>query len=850
MTATRTDKAPIINGILDDSAWEQGVVVSTFIQKEPEEFGQPSQKTEVVVLYDERALYVGARMYDSAPDSIIARLVRRDVGTESDLFGVFLDPYHDHRSGFQFALNAAGTRYDGIQYNDSWSDDSWDGVWEGKVRRDGQGWCAEFRIPFSQLRFRPQDRYVWGINFVREIGRNHEEDFLVFTPKKESGFVSRFWHLEGIEGISPGGHFEVLPYTRGKAHFQDPEDGDPFNDGSEYHPNAGVDVKMGIGTNLVLNATVNPDFGQVEVDPAVINLSDVETFFSEKRPFFIEGSKNFEFGYGGATDYWGFNWSTPDFFYSRRIGRAPQAVPDYDYADVPEGAHILGAAKLTGKLGGQWNFGSLHAVSMRETAEIEYDGKRSDVEVEPATYYMVTRTQREIAEGRQGIGGIATASHRFFDDPALESEINEGAYTAGMDGWTAIGKDRDYMLAGWLGASHVRGSEERILDLQESSRHYFQRPDVSHVEVDSTATSLSGFAGRILINKEKGNIFLNTGVATISPGFDVNDVGFMYRADVINSHLGSGYRWTDPTSWTRYAHWIAAVFSNFDYDGNHTWGGVYTAAYLRFLNYYTLSLSAAANPNTTNTTRTRGGPRTLNKAGWELSGYGYTDSRRKWVFGVGSWGYTIARDDWSRGVWADVEWKPVSNLSLSTGPELSWNQDWLRWVDYFDDETATHTYGRRYVFGEMYQTEFAASFRVNWTFTPKLSLQLYAQPLISSGDYNNFKELSRPNSNEYRAYPEETVSSEDDTYTIDPDGDGPAEPFAFDNPDFDYRSLRGNVILRWEYLPGSTFYLVWTHGRWDDETRGRFDVSRSLDRLSRADLDNIFLLKATYWLNI
>ncbi|MBU1935903.1 hypothetical protein KKG05_00760, partial [bacterium] len=600
------------------------------------------------------------------------------------------------------------------------------------------------------------------------------------------------------------------------------------------------------------NATVNPDFGQVEVDPAVVNLSDVETFYSEKRPFFIEGSSFFDFGYEGATSHWGFNWSGPSFFHSRRIGRSPQGeLPDYDYADVPEGAHILGAAKVSGKVNGNWNVGSLHALTKREFADIDYEGERSQIKVEPTTYYTVTRGLKEMNDSKQGVGAIFTGTHRFFDDENLKEDISSDAYCVGVDGWTSLDTQKTYVLTGWTGMSYIRASQEYMTSLQRSSRHYFQRPDASHVNVDSSATTLNGYAGRILLNKEKGSIITNTAIGVISPGFDVNDLGFLSRADKINAHFGYGYKWTEPTSWTRNANVIGSVFSNFDFDGNHTAGGIWADSYIEFHNYYTAEITLCANPKTVSNTRTRGGPLTWNRPGWEIDGYMYTDNRKSLVFGIGTWGYTIARNDWNRALWADIEWKPAANLSFNLSPQIMWSDDWLQWVDYFEDETATQTFGNRYIFAEMYQTELSSSVRMNWTFTPKFSLQLYAQPLISSGDYSGFKELSRPNSNDYRTYPEENISynSDDEVYTIDPDGSGPADAIELDNPDFDYRSLRGNMILRWEYLPGSTLYLVWTHGRWDDETRGRFDLNRSVDRLFSTDSDNILLVKATYWLS-
>ena len=526
--AIRLEETVTVDGILSESVWHNGCCVTEFTQREPDEWAEATEKTEVRIAYDDDALYVGARMYDSAPDSIIARLGRRDEWPSADFFRFYIDPYYDRRSGFYFGLNAAGTCDDGILYNDEWSDDSWDGVWQGKVNIDDKGWTAEMRIPYSQLRFQKKDRYVWGINFRRCIERKHEHDYVVFVPMNGSGFVSRFVDLVGIENIDPARQIKVLPYSRLKAEYIPADPDDPFNDGSRYPPDMGADFKIGLSNNLTLDATINPDFGQVEVDPAVINLGDVETFYSEKRPFFIEGSSIFEFGYGGSRNFWSFNWSGPEFFYSRRIGRRPQgSLPDHDWVQVPEGTQILGATKLSGKIGNNWNVGTLLALTARENAKLDTSGHTFQAEVEPLTYYGVARAQKEMNEGKQGLGFISTLSKRMFEDTRLKDDFNRAAGTFGVDGWTFLDSEKRWVITGWAGMSHVRGSKERMLSLQESSRHYFQRPDASHVSLDSSATSLTGYAGRILVNKQKGNIIFNSALGVIDPKFDINDMGFM-----------------------------------------------------------------------------------------------------------------------------------------------------------------------------------------------------------------------------------------------------------------------------------------------------------------------------------
>jgi hypothetical protein len=467
--AVRSSEYIVVDGILSEFVWQSPNAVTSFYQRDPNEGARASERTEVRVAYDDEAIYVGARMYDIAPDSIIARLGRRDSRNNSDELDVYIDPYHDRRSGFYFGVNAAGTLLDGALYNDDWNDDSWDGVWEGKARIDEKGWTVEMRIPFSQLRFTREASYVWGINFERDIGRKNERSFVVFTPKNGSGFVSRFPELVDIARIEASRRLEVLPYFTTKAEYTGHAQGDPFNSGSKYLPGTGADIKIGLGSNLTLDATVNPDFGQVEVDPAVVNLSDAETFFQEKRPFFIEGANTFQFGRGGSNNYWSFNWWEPNLFYSRRIGRAPQgSLPSYDYADLPIGTHILGAAKLSGRVDG-WNVGAIQALTAREFADLQVSSVRSQVEVEPLSYYGVARLQRDLNDGRQGLGAISTLAVRSFREKSLQDEINSSAMVTGLDGWTFLDSDKTFVLTGWTALSRVAGSQARMISLQESS---------------------------------------------------------------------------------------------------------------------------------------------------------------------------------------------------------------------------------------------------------------------------------------------------------------------------------------------------------------------------------------------
>ena len=825
--AVRVTTPVAIDGVLSDPIWRTAVRISGFRQRDPNEGTAPSESTAVFVAYDDAALYIGARLYDEHPDSIVARLGRRDAGTNSDRFTVYVDSYHDRRSGFYFGVNAAGTLNDGTLYNDDWNDDSWDGVWEAKVRRDSSGWTAEVRIPYSQLRFLRQAQYVWGINFRREIARKNEVDYIVFTPKNGSGFVSRFVDLVGIEQITPPRRLEVLPYVTSRAEFSPHAAGDPFNDGSQMTPGIGADAKIGLGSNLTLNATVNPDFGQVEVDPAVVNLSDVETFFSEKRPFFVEGSSTFSFGQGGQRNNWSFNWPGPTYFYSRRIGRSLSVgVPTGGYADGPAGAHIIGALKLTGKMGGSWNVGALSALANREFATLQDSlGARWRQEIEPLTFYGVYRAQKDIAQGRRGIGFLATVAGRDFKDSALRDSRNSNSLFLGVDGWTFLDSSRTWVTTWRGGVSRIAGTTARLIDVQQNSVHYFQQPDAATLGVDTLATHMSGAMGRVTLGKQKGNTFVNAALGFIGPTFDISDVGFLSRTGLVNMHLGGGYDWTKPGRVFRYVEVLGAVFRNYDWDGNINWSGVFAAGSFQLKNFYWFNWDVAYNPWTVNNRRTRGGPLTLNPPGYQLDVGMNSDSRKAWTLNFFTGIYARSRHDYNYYISPSVQFRPAPNLSLSVGPNLYWGEAPAQYVGAYADSTATATYGTRYVFAHLSQTEVSAGVRMNWTFSPALSLQLYAQPLISAGRYDEFRQLARPRSYDFTST---------------------AEPY---NPDFNFRSLRGNAVLRWEYLPGSTLYFVWTQARSDFEDVGAFAMRRSFDRLWDAPADNIFMIKATYWWN-
>jgi hypothetical protein len=653
-----------------------------------------------------------------------------------------------------------------------------------------------------------------------------------------------------LRGFKPGAHVEITPYVTGLGQFRPEEPGNPFETGRKTIGNAGFDAKIGIGGNLTLDATVNPDFGQVEVDPAVVNLSAYETFYEEKRPFFIEGASIFDgFGRGGVYLNAGMNWPQPQFFYSRRVGRSPQGYVTGDgYADIPGSTAILGAGKLTGKLGG-WNIGVINALTAREYASVDSFGLRTKEEVEPFSYYGVLRAQKDINQGQQGIGFMATGVMRDNSAPTLDGILNKNAFSLAMDGWTFLDAKRNYVIGGWFGGTRIEGSPEDIYRAQTSSMHYFQRPDADYLTLDPAATSLSGWGGRIQFAKQGGNLLWVLGVGALSPGFDPNDIGYQRSgSDVVNLSFLPAYMWTKPGKIFQQALVALGGLQNYDFGGNKTAEALVGIAQGVFRNFWSYNLEAVVAAESLNNRLTRGGPMAVSPWGWNATLQLETDSRRPFVLeGVGMYADS-PRDSRSWMAQVSLNWKPRSNVNLSIGPQYMVDSSQSQWVGRFADPLMTETYGKRYVFGRLDQKIVSAEIRLNWTFTPKLSLQAYLQPFIGVGHFDRFKELARPRAYEFNAYGEgaSSLAYADGAYTVDPDGNGPAAAFAFGDPDFNMKSLRGTIVFRWEYRPGSLLYLVWTQNRADYADPGSLNLRRDMAALLTAPGDNIFMFKFSY----
>lgn len=854
MQAYKLSTALTIDGILNESLYEKQPVTG-FLQRLPDEGEKATEKTHVWIGFDESYIYVGVKLFDSSPDSINSEVGRRDTRTNADRFLVFFDPYYDKKTGYYFIVTAGGSIGDGTVFNDDWDSDVWDGVWESAVTIDNQGWNVEMKIPFSQMRFNNRENMIWGVNFKREISRKHEQAYYSMVPTLESGFASRFADLEGLTGISTDQHLELLPYLVQKGQFLKHDANDPFYSDDQFPTSIGLDMKWGINNNLTLDATVNPDFGQVEVDPAVVNLSAFETYYDEKRPFFIGGQDLLNFGRIGSNNNWGFNWGNPEMFYSRRIGRRPQLGTTHEgFSDFPNETRILGAGKVTGKIGDNWSLYALNASTQEMTAEIDSAGHRFNDIVEPFTNYTVIRSLKEFNDSRQALGFMGTSVFRDVSNPAVDEQLPGNSFAGGFDGYTFLDDDKAYVLTGYFSGSYVSGSEDYMLGLQQSSLHYYQRPDNDIVTLDSNMTSMSGWVGRLMLNKQKGNFYINTAIGAVSPGYHVNDLGFQWKTNALNGHFVAAWRDYDPDGFFRSKSFYGFHFRDYDLEGHPLNIGFGGFTNFQFMNYYSIGFDVFYVMERFSNTLTRGGPLALVPEGYDVTFSFETDSRKPVVVELFTYyeGDVIGGREYRAGLGVDI--RPSSQVRVYIEPEFEYSINKIQWVTSVEDPFEVQTYGRRYLFAELTQKVFASTIRFDYTFSPELTLQLYMQPLFAFGEYKNFKQLERPGTLEYLDYGKEgsTIDYDENTeeYTVDPDGQGGAPAFGFSNPNFNFKSLRANMVLRWEFRPGSTFYFVWTHDRRNFENPHSFELDRDFSNLMSSEPDNIFLVKFTYWFTL
>jgi hypothetical protein len=800
-----------LDGLLNDPAWQKAVPVSTFVQRDPLEGAAPTFKTEARVLFDATAIYIGVQAFDNEPARIAGFLTRRDAGSASDWIQVYIDSYNDKRTAYQFGVNPMGVKQDAYWFNDGNNDSSWDAVWDVVVKRSADGWHAEFRIPFSQLRFSGSGNGQLGFAITRQVARLNETSTWPLLSKSASGWVSSFGTLTGVDIGSASKRLELVPYAVAQVVTEPVQIGNPLQRTPDPGLSVGADLKYAVTPALTLNATVNPDFGQVEADPAVVNLSAFETFFEEKRPFFIEGSGNYQFECRDC-----------NMFYSRRIGRTPRGYPTLEpgaYASVPRNSTILGAAKLTGRVR-DFSVGVLTAATQEEQARAAFGDVRWSEVVEPRTFYSVSRARREFSD-QSSLGFILTTTGRSLVESV--SFLPESAVTGGIDYDWRMGKR--FALNGYWSGSNVSGSTQAITLLQRSNVHSYQRPDADHVELDPTATSLRGHSGNISFSKIAGEKTRgNVNIGYLSPGFDVNDLGFQRRADQIPQNSWFQIRWNTPGKYKRNGNINFNQWSSHNFAGDRLSFGGNINSHWTFQNLWNTGGGINYNAENFDDRLTRGGPGGYGRAnvnGWH---YFNTDDRRLVSF-YSNFNFYYDGRGHNYSVSPGISLRPTAAFSAEFGLSYESRLDDAQWVNAVPTlDGTTH-----YVFGRLDQKTSSMTARVNYTVTPNLSVQVYAQPFVSSGLYDQFKELVDGRADDY-----------DDRYA----------PYPYQgSPDFKVLSFRTTNVMRWEYKPGSTLFVVWQQGREGLGAVNGFRYNQDFGDVFSTPSSNAFLVKLAYWLN-
>ena len=853
--ATRlSGAAPEIDGRLGDAAWSEAQAISDFIQKEPNEGTTPSERTEVRLLYDDDALYVGARMFHADPRAIRRDVTRRDGESNAEQLMVSLDTYLDRRTGYSFAVSSGGVRRDVYHSQDSEGGEAqFDPVWVARVHLDSAGWSAEMRIPFSQLRFSAKADQVWGLEIKRAIPERNETIYWVLIPKAATGYPSQFGTLRGVSGIRPSRRLELLPYSAGDLTFRANQDPlNPFNDRTRGR--VGGDLKVGLGPNMTLDATVNPDFGQVEADPAVVNLTAFETVFDERRPFFTEGN---ELLVGRGLSFLG----RPTYLYSRRVGAPPHGTVGGDFTSVPGSTTILGATKVTGRLASGLSIGALAAVTPRENAR-GYNtalNQFTTVEVEPPSGYGVVRLQQEFGREKSTVGGTVTGVNRSFGSGPMNVILAGRAISGGGD-WRFRFNRGKYEFTGFAGFSRIEGDTAALRRVQRTSAHYFQRPDQPHLRYDPTRTSLSGYTMSARGDKNAGR-FTVWGISAQvrSPGFEINDLGQMRRADQVV--FGGDFQLRDTKPHKRLRYW--QVGHNFSQSFNFGWKrqplSVSQNIQLIFPNFWRFTYRTSITIRAVSDELTRGGPLMGTPRLWGgqstlngRDGGGYTwNGRVTWGWDeLGAWNYEVS---------AGLTLRLKSRWQATITPRYNQSVDRRQYVTTLGGGPAV-TYNSRYVFAAIERSTIAAQVRINYAFTPDLTLEAYAEPFAASGRYYDFGELSAPQSRNLLYYGGSTSPSDPGVTAagttisrnaangyVATTGGAPFTVVATD-PDFNRLSFRSNIVLRWEWARGSTFFLIWQQNRRASVAIGDRVRPGSLWDATTAAGDNFLAVKITYWI--
>ena len=830
---------PVIDGILDDDCWKTGNWAGDFVQWIPNEGAKPSFPTFVKILYDDKNLYVAIRAVDREPLKISRKGGRRDEMT-GDMAGITFDSYHDHRTGFEFDMTAGRQKIDAILPNSGIGDMNWDAVWYGKVGYQDSACVEELQIPLSQLRYSNHYDQVWGLHVWRWVDRLQEESDWEKQSSTGPGMLYLFGELRGIKGLKKSQRIELRPYTLGELKTFKKVAANPFaNTGHRFSDNIGLDAKIGIGSNFTVDMTVNPDFGQVESDPSVMNLTAFETFYEEKRPFFLEGKSIF-------------NYDIDDFslFYSRRIGHTPSFQPslgDKDYIQTPDHSTILSAVKFSGKTAEGLSVGALQSFTANEKATINSLSGDRKVSVEPFTSYAVARVQRDFNQSNTMFGGILTSTNRSINSPDLYF-LNKGAFTGGLD-LMHYWKEKEYYLEAHVIGSDIHGETEAIRSLQLSSARYYQRPDAGYLHYDSTLTSLSGHGGKIKIGKgSKGLWKYSTEIGWRSPGLDLNDIGYLQTSDLIHQRNMLSYFINKPKSVFRTYSVGLEQNNNWDYSGQYLSSDILSTIAADFKNRWGFANTLKFRNETLDTRILRGGPAMLMPSNWTETFSLKSDQSRKLTMNFlttasFSGDHSYHFNEYSAG----ITLRPVNTLLFSMNIDYSGKTDKLQYVD-----TKISNQTNRCILGRLNQETLGLTFRIDYNITPEISLQYYGSPFATQGTYTEFKVVTKSrdqNFNNRFSILKNPVLVNGNEYQIDENSDNIVD-YSFKKPDFNFNQFRSNMVFRWEYRPGSQIFLVWSSDRTDLLNPGNEPLHNAAGRLTNTVPTNFFLIKFNYWFSI
>jgi hypothetical protein len=830
---------PVIDGNLDDECWKKGTWAGNYTQFVPNEGAKPTYPTELNIQYDDKNLYVAMRAYDREPDKIVRMAGVRDelVG---DVAGLTLDSYRDYRTGFEFSVTAWGQKVDLVLFNPMNWDFNWNAVWKVKTGLEDSAWVAEYEIPFSQLRYSNKEEQVWGLHTWRWISRISEESNWEKQSKIGPGMLYNFGELKGITGLKQSRRLEIMPFVFGELKTMKEEPGNPFTkNGRAWGGNIGLDAKIGVSSNFTVDLTINPDFGQVESDPSVMNLTAFETFYEEKRPFFLEGLTIFDYKFDDQS-----------LFYSRRIGHSPSLSidpGDNKFVKSPEITTILSAIKFSGTTSNGLSVGLVQSLTANQKALLSDPvGNKSSRQVEPLTNYMVARVQKGYNAGNTIVGGMLTSVNRFINDPSLEF-LSREAYTGGLDllhHW----KDKEFYIDARLIGSYVSGTKESIRALQESSARYYQRPGIYYLNYDTTHTVLSGYGGKIKVGKgSKGFWRYSTGVSWLSPGLELNDLGYMQSADVINLENEISYLINKPVSVFHTYTIDLEQFNSWNFDGTYLGSGGHLSFRSEFENNWNFSTNLIMHSKRVDTRILRGGPDLIIPGSLTTFGDIRTDQSKKIIVEF-AYQYENSRNNSANSFQFEpgISIRPVQVLKVGVTANYARNYDDLQYVT-----TKNFASDKRYILGKIDQKTLGLTLRVDLNISPEFSIQYYGSPFISRGNYSDFKKIENSKAQSYddRFTILNTIPLTGNNYGFDENGDQVSD-YSIGNPDFNFHEFRSNLVAKWEYRLGSFIYFVWSTDRSGNTGSSSASLTDSYKELRSVFPNNIFLIKLNYWFSL